>query len=238
MWNREGRFTGWMDVDLSPQGYREAERAGELLKEAAIYPDLAFSSVLKRAIRTLWIVLDRLDRMWVPVKLSWRLNERHYGALQGLKKSEVLAQYGQEQFRLWRRSFEVAPPMLDPSDPRHPRWDPRYRGIPCDVLPAGESLSQTLARVIPYWNEEILPALARYETVLVAAHGNSLRAVVMHLEGLSPREVMELEIPTGFPLVYQMAKPGVPKGPGMYLGDPSQIQAAIAEVAAQGKDKA
>ena len=190
-WNLENRFTGWVDVDLSAAGVEEAQRAGDLLASEGFAIDRAFTSVLKRAIRTLWISLDRMDQMWVPVERSWQLNERHYGALQGLDKAETAAKYGDEQVLIWRRSYDTPPPLLDEDSPEHPRHDRRYASVPADSLPAGESLALTLVRVLPYWEEKILPCLKRGETVLVAAHGNSLRALIKHLDQMSNEEILE-----------------------------------------------
>lgn len=205
-WNRDNRFTGWTDVDLSDRGRQEAHRAAQLLRERGFVFDVAHTSVLKRAIHTLWIVLDGLDMVWLPVYRSWRLNERHYGALQGLNKQETADQFGAEQVLLWRRSYAVRPPELAPDDKRHPRFDPRYARLRSEELPATESLQDTLGRVLPYWHEVIAPELARGQKVLVAAHGNSLRALVKYLEGISDKEILELNIPTGVPLVYELDK--------------------------------
>lgn len=203
-WNRDNRFTGWTDVELSDHGLEEAHRAAALLKDAGLTFDLAHTSVLKRAIRTLWIVLDDLDLLWLPVHRSWRLNERHYGALQGLNKQETAEVYGEQQVRLWRRSYSVRPPALALDDERHPRRDARYARLAMGQLPATESLQDTLERVLPYWHECIVPQLARGESVLVAAHGNSLRALVKYLDGISDEEIPGLNIPTGVPLVYEL----------------------------------
>ena len=203
-WNRENRFTGWTDVDLSQQGIEEAHRAARLLREAGLTLDVAYTSVLKRAIRTLWIVLDDLDMLWLPVYRSWRLNERHYGALQGLNKQETAKEFGEEQVMLWRRSYTAQPPALARDDVRHPRFDPRYALLKPMDLPATESLQNTLERVLPYWHETIVPALARQQKVLVAAHGNSLRGLVKYLDGISDEDIPGLDIPTGVPLVYEL----------------------------------
>lgn len=203
-WNEEGRFTGWTDIDLSNRGREEAKDAGRRLKEEGMTFDVAFTSVLKRAIRTTWIVMDEMDLMWVPLSRSWRMNERHYGALQGLNKKEMTKEYGKDQVHAWRRGYEVRPPPLDPSDPRHPRFDPRYRQVEASLLPSSESLHDTLTRVLPYWKEEILPRVQEGKQVLVSAHGNSLRALVKHLDGLSDEEIPELNIPTGIPLIYEI----------------------------------
>ncbi len=203
-WNRQNRFTGWVDVDLSEAGVAQARLAAELLNAEGIKPDVAFTSVLKRAIRTLWIVLDGLDRMWLPQTTDWRLNERHYGALQGLNKAETAAKHGDEQVRVWRRSFDVPPPPLAPDDPQHPANDPRYAGLPREALPATESLKVTLARVMPAWDDALAPALRDGREVLVAAHGNSLRALAKHLFGIGDREIVGLEIPTGNPIVVDL----------------------------------
>jgi len=203
-WNRDNRFTGWTDVDLSEQGIQEAHRAAQLLGNAGCTFDVAYTSVLKRAIRTLWIVLDDLDILWLPVYRSWRLNERHYGALQGLNKQEMADEFGEEKVMLWRRSYTVRPPALAPEDERHPRFDPRYGHLKPEELPATESLQDTLERVLPYWHEMITPELARGQRVLVAAHGNSLRALVKYLDGISDEEILGLNIPTGVPLVYEL----------------------------------
>lgn len=203
-WNLENRFTGWTDVDLSEQGVREAQQAGRLLRTAGYRFDMAFTSVLKRAIRTLWIIQDETDLMWIPVEKAWELNERHYGALQGLNKAETGKQYGQEQLKIWRRSYSTRPPSLDADDPRHPRFDPRYGELPRDLLPATESLEDTLKRVVPYWKRAIVPSLLRQRKLLIAAHGNSLRALVKHLDHIPDEEITELEIPTGIPLVYEL----------------------------------
>lgn len=203
-WNLENRFTGWHDVDLTDQGRSEAQEAGRLMLAAEILPQAVFTSVLKRAIRTAWIALDELDRLWIPMIKDWRLNERHYGALQGLNKAETAAEYGDEQVHIWRRSFATPPPALADSDPRHPCHDPRYQGLNGDQLPGTESLKDTLARVLPYWDSAIAPQLQALDTLLIAAHGNSLRALVKHLEGLSDEEIIGVEIATGDPLVFEL----------------------------------
>ena len=203
IWNLENRFTGWVDVDVTDKGREEARAAGQLLKAHGYRIDHAFTSVLKRAIRTCWIILDELDQMWVPVSKDWRLNERHYGALTGLNKAETAKQYGDEQVHIWPRSYATPPPALDPDDPRHPRHDPRYSMLAPEQLPATESLATTLERVLPYWEEAILPKLREVETVLIAAHGNSLRALIKHLDRLSEEEILKVEVATGDPLVYE-----------------------------------
>jgi len=204
-WNRENRFTGWTDVDLSEAGVREAHRAAQHLKEGGFTLDVAYTSLLKRAIRTLWIVLDDMDLMWIPVHRSWRLNERHYGALQGLNKAETAAKHGEAQVKIWRRSFDVRPPALDPSDPRFPGHDRRYADLAPQELPHTECLKDTVDRFLPYWSETIVPSIQRGHHVLIVAHGNSLRALAQHLDGLSKEAVLELNIPTGVPLVYELA---------------------------------
>jgi 2,3-bisphosphoglycerate-dependent phosphoglycerate mutase len=203
-WNRENRFTGWIDVDLSETGVEQAERSGDLLRAEGIEFDHAFTSVLKRAIRTLWIALDRMDRMWLSQTTSWRLNERHYGGLQGLNKAETAAKHGAEQVHVWRRSFDVPPPPLAMGDPMHPSRDPRYRGVPPELLPATESLKITLERVMPCWDEAIEPRLREGQNVLIAAHGNSLRALAKHLFGIGDRDIVGLEIPTGNPILIDL----------------------------------
>jgi 2,3-bisphosphoglycerate-dependent phosphoglycerate mutase len=204
LWNQEDRFTGWADVGLSEKGEREALRAGRLLKQAGYEFDVAYTSVLKRAIKTLWIVLEEMDLMWIPVQATWRLNERHYGALQGLNKSETANRYGADQVHLWRRSYRIRPPELEPDDERYPGKDRRYSSLRPEELPLSESLEDTLKRLIPYWNAVIAPAVLRGEQVLVAAHGNSLRGLIKHLEDLSDDEIVEVNIPTGSPLVYEL----------------------------------
>jgi 2,3-bisphosphoglycerate-dependent phosphoglycerate mutase len=204
LWNQEGRFTGWTDVDLSARGIDEAHRAASLLMKDGLSFDLAFTSVLRRAIRTLWIVLDDMDLMWIPVHRSWRLNERHYGALQGLGKDEMRGRAGADQVRTWRRSYAVRPPALGEADPRHPRFDPRYAGLDPAELPAAESLKDTLERTLPYWHGAIAPAIAGGKRVLIVAHGNSLRALVKYLDGIPDDEIPLVEIPTGNPLVYTL----------------------------------
>ena len=204
VWNLANRFTGWTDVDLSDNGKAEAQKAGKLLKKYEFFFDRAYSSVLKRAIRTLWIVLDELDEMWLPTEHDWRLNERHYGALQGLNKAETAVQYGEEQVHLWRRSYDIPPPLLEPSDERHPKNDPRYADIPAGQLPCGESLKDTLHRLLPYWHSTLSPALNAGQKILIVAHGNSLRALVQYLDNLSNDEILNLNIPTGVPLVYEL----------------------------------
>jgi 2,3-bisphosphoglycerate-dependent phosphoglycerate mutase len=232
VWNVENLFTGWYDVDLSDQGRQEAAQAGrELLKEN-IAVDIAFTSVLKRAIRTLWILLDEMDRMWVPVERSWRLNERHYGALQGLNKAQTVEKHGEAQVKIWRRSYDIPPPSLASDDERHPRFDPRYAGVDPAELPAAESLKDTLARVLPFWNSRIAPELRAGRNVLVAAHGNSLRAMVKMLDHVSEKEIVELNIPTGVPLLYDLDAQLKPRG-SRYLGDPAAIAAAAEAVRRQ-----
>lgn len=231
-WNVENLFTGWTDVDLSPTGRDEAARAGRELLAAGLEVQVAFTSVLKRAIRTLWILLDEMDRMWVPVERSWRLNERHYGALQGLNKAQTVAQHGEAQVKIWRRSYDIPPPPLTEDDPRHPRHDQRYAQVPAAELPATESLKDTLARVQPFWHARIAPELRRGRQVLVVAHGNSLRAMVKMLDGLSDAAIVELNIPTGVPLLYELDARLRPLG-SRYLGDAAAIAAAAEAVKRQ-----
>jgi 2,3-bisphosphoglycerate-dependent phosphoglycerate mutase len=235
-WNQENRFTGWTDVDLTTRGLEEARSAGRLLKEEGFSFDIAFTSLLKRAIRTLWLALDELDLIWIPVEGHWRLNERHYGDLQGLNKAETAARFGEEQVRIWRRSYSIPPPPLPPGDPRGPEKDPRYRRVPKKELPLGESLEQTVRRFLPYWEETIAPAVRSGERVLVVAHGNSLRALMMHLDSMSEEAVVELNIPTGIPLVYELRGDLKPTG-HRYLGDPEKARQASERVAAQGRPK-
>lgn len=233
-WNAENRFTGWTDVDLSERGRQEAQKGARLLAEAGFQFDVAYTSVLKRAIRTLWYVLDGLDLMWIPVHHSWRLNERHYGALQGLNKAETAAKFGDDQVKIWRRSFDVPPPALTPDDERYPGKDPRYQDVAPKDLPLTECLKDTIERVLPYWEETIVPDIRSGKRVIIAAHGNSLRALVKHLDQLSEAEIMELNIPTGVPLVYEFDDAMKPLK-HEYLGDPAEIAAAAEAVAKQGK---
>lgn len=235
-WNLENRFTGWTDVDLTETGREQARKAGGLLKKEGYTFDLAYSSVLKRAIRTLWIALDAMDAMYTPVGVNWRLNERHYGALQGLNKAETAAKYGDEQVLIWRRAYAIAPEPLSLDDERHPRFDSRYARIPADQLPATECLKDTVARVLPFWNESIAPAIRAGRKVLIAAHGNSLRALIKHLDNVSDDDIVNLNIPTGQPLVYELDDDLRPIR-HYYLGDAAEIEAAMAAVAAQGKAK-
>jgi 2,3-bisphosphoglycerate-dependent phosphoglycerate mutase len=233
-WNLENRFTGWTDVDLSPRGIAEAHEAARLLTAGGFTFDVAFTSVLKRAIRTLWIVLDDMDLMWLPVHRSWRLNERHYGALQGLNKAETAARYGAEQVHIWRRSYAVPPPALTPDDPRYPGRDRRYQGLAAQELPLTEALKDTVARFVPYYEEVIAPALRAGQRVLIAAHGNSLRALLKHLEGISEDEIVELNIPTGIPQVVELTD-DLRFVRRYYLGDQEAAQRAAAAVAKQGQ---
>ena len=233
-WNRENRFTGWTDVDLSDAGREEARRAGQLLEQGGFVFDVAYTSVLKRAIRTLWIVLDEIDQMWIPVYRSWRLNERHYGALQGLNKAETAARHGDAQTQLWRRSYDAPPPPLTPDDPRFPGRDPRYAKLTPQELPLTECLKDTVNRFLPYWHETIAPAVLRGERVLVTAHGNSLRALVKYLDGISDEAIVALNIPTGIPLVYELDTNLRPIR-SSYLGDPEAARKAAEKVAAQTK---
>jgi 2,3-bisphosphoglycerate-dependent phosphoglycerate mutase len=232
VWNKENRFTGWTDVDLSEAGRKEASEAGRLLKEGGYTFDLTYTSVLKRAIRTLFIVLDQLDELWIPVTKNWRLNERHYGALQGLNKAETAAQHGEAQTKIWRRSYDIPPPPLTPDDQRHPSRDPRYASLDPRDLPLAESLKDTVARFLPYWHDTIAPSLASGRRVLVAAHGNSLRALVKYLDGISEADIVELNIPTGIPLVYELDDELKPIR-HYYLGDAAAAAAAAARVASQ-----
>ena len=232
-WNKTNQFTGWVDVRLTDQGKAEAARGGELLAEAGLLPDILHTSVLSRAIQTANIALDTADRLWIPVKRSWRLNERHYGALQGKDKAQTLEEFGNEQFMLWRRSFDVPPPPLPADDPYSQVGDPRYAGIDGQV-PDTESLKLVIERMLPYWEAEIVPDLREGKTVLVTAHGNSLRGLVKHLEGISDEDIAALNIPTGIPLVYRLGEDLLPLGPGEYL-DPEAAAVGAAAVAAQGK---
>jgi 2,3-bisphosphoglycerate-dependent phosphoglycerate mutase len=232
-WNRENRFTGWTDVDLSPKGVEEARAGGRQLRDGGYRFDLAFTSVLKRAIRTLWLSLEELDQMWLPVEKSWRLNERHYGALQGLNKAEMAAKYGEQQVLVWRRSYDTPPPALDANDERYEATDPRYAGI---EVPRSECLKDTVARVIPYWQSAIVPAVRAGRRVLISAHGNSLRALVKHLDGIPDADIVSLNIPTGIPLVYELDNDLKPRK-HYYLGDAAEVEKRMAAVAAQGKAK-
>jgi 2,3-bisphosphoglycerate-dependent phosphoglycerate mutase len=233
-WNRENRFTGWTDVDLSDRGREEATEAGRLLNEGGYLFDIAYTSVLKRAIRTLYAALDATDRLWIPVEKSWRLNERHYGALQGLNKAETAATHGEAQTKIWRRSYDIPPPPLTVDDPRHPSHDPRYAGLSASDLPLTESLKDTVARFLPYWHETISPAIGAGQRVLIAAHGNSLRALVKYLDNVSESAIVELNIPTGIPLVYELDAQLKPIR-HYYLGDPAAAAAAAQRVANQAK---
>lgn len=236
IWNKENRFTGWTDVDLSEKGIEEAREAGRILKAEGYTFDVAYTSVLKRAIRTLWIILDEMDLMWIPVHRAWQLNERHYGALQGLNKAEMAAKYGEEQVKIWRRSYDVRPPALDPSDERNPARDPRYAGLSPEELPLAECLKDTVERFLPYWHSTIAPDVLLGKRVLIVAHGNSLRALVKYLDDMSDEDIVELNIPTGMPLVYELDDNLKPLN-RYYLGDPEKVKAAMEAVAAQGKKK-
>jgi len=235
-WNKENRFTGWTDVDLSDRGVKEAHEAGKVLKKEGFVFDVAFTSVLKRAIRTLWITLDEMDLMWIPVYRSWRLNEKHYGALQGLNKSETAQKYSEEQVLKWRRGYEVQPPALNKEDQRHPINDPIYKDVDKKDLPATECLKDTVERFLPYWHEEITPVLKSGKKILISAHGNSLRALVKHLDNIADEEIVKLNIPTGIPLVYELDKDLKPLK-HYYLGDPEGVKKAMEAVANQGKAK-
>jgi 2,3-bisphosphoglycerate-dependent phosphoglycerate mutase len=235
-WNRENRFTGWTDVDLSELGLKEAKAAGQLLKKEGYTFDQAFTSVLKRAIRTLNLALDEMGLLWIPVQRSWRLNERHYGALQGLNKAETAAKFGDDQVKVWRRSYDIPPPPLELNDERFPGFDPRYADVPRAALPATECLKDTVARFVPYWQDVIAPAVKSGKKVVIAAHGNSLRALVKYLDNISDKEIVELNIPTGVPLVYELDDKLEPIRK-YYLGDQAEIAAKMNAVAAQGKAK-
>lgn len=235
-WNKENRFTGWNDVDLSEEGVEEAKKSGQVLKKEGFIFDIAFTSVLKRAIRTLWIALDEMDIMWIPVYNSWRLNERHYGALQGLNKAETAAKFGEDQVLIWRRSYDTPPPALEKDDPRSPAKDPRYKDLRPDEIPLTECLKDTVARFLPYWHETIAPVVKSGKRVIIAAHGNSLRALVKYLDNISDEEIVGLNIPTGIPLVYELDKDLKPIK-HYYLGDPEEVKKAMEAVAKQGKAK-
>jgi len=236
VWNKENRFTGWTDVDLSPRGEEEAKRAGEMLKAAGFVFDCAYTSVLKRAIKTLWLALETMDLMWIPVHHSWRLNERHYGALQGLNKAETAAKFGEEQVLLWRRSYDVPPPALERRDPRYPGGDPRYAGLAESEVPLTECLKDTVSRFLPYWSEKIAPEVRRGRRVILAAHGNSLRALVKYLDGIGDREIIDLNIPTGIPLVYELDSQLKPVR-HYYLGDAAEAESRARAVAEQAKGR-
>ena len=235
-WNLENRFTGWVDVDITEAGRAEAKAAGELLKAEGLRFDVAHTSVLKRAIRTLWTALDAMDQMWIPVHKTWRLNERHYGALQGLDKAETTAKHGEAQVKVWRRSYDIPPPPMEESDPGHPKNDPRYATLDARALPATESLATTLERVLPYWHDAIAPQLKSGQTVLVTAHGNSLRALYKYLTGMSEAEIVELNIPTGIPLLFELDD-ALNRVGHRYLGDPEAAKRAAEAVANQAKAK-
>lgn len=233
-WNKENRFTGWTDVDLSEKGVIEATRAGDTLKKEGFLLDVAFTSVLKRAILTLWIALDRMDLMWLPIQNSWRLNERHYGALQGLNKAETAAKYGEEQVRIWRRSYDIPPPPLDRSDERYPGKDRRYGNLSEKEIPLTECLKDTVIRFLPYWQETIAPAVQSGAKVIIVAHGNSLRALVKYLDQIPDDKIVDMNIPTGIPLVYEL-KDDMKPIRNYYLGDPDEVKKAMQSVANQGK---
>jgi 2,3-bisphosphoglycerate-dependent phosphoglycerate mutase len=231
-WNASNQFTGWFDCPLSERGRAEASEAGRLLAEAGLRPQVCHTSVLTRAIQTANLALEAMGLLWLPVRRSWRLNERHYGALQGLNKAQTAEKYGEAQVKLWRRSYDVPPPALEPDDERHPRHDPRYAGLPPDLLPATECLKDVVGRMLPYWYDAIVPDLHAHGCVLVAAHGNSLRALVKHLDGISDQEILELNIPTGIPRVYELDAEMRPRR-AAYLGNPEEVAAKAAAVAAQ-----
>jgi 2,3-bisphosphoglycerate-dependent phosphoglycerate mutase len=235
-WNLQNRFTGWTDVDLSAKGEKEAHEGGRLLRDEGFVFDLAYTSVLKRAIRTLNIVLDEMDLAWIPVEKTWRLNERHYGDLQGLNKEETAKKFGDAQVKAWRRSFATPPPALDPKDERSAHKDPRYKSLRADEIPACESLKDTITRMMPCWNDQIAPSIRAGKRLIVAAHGNSLRALVMHLDGMTETEILEFNIPTGVPLVYELDEDLRSLG-RRYLGDAAAVAARAAAVAAQGASK-
>lgn len=235
-WNKENRFTGWTDVPISEKGLAEARSAGQLLAKEGFVFDKAYTSVLKRAIKTLWCVLEEMDLMWIPVEHSWKLNERHYGALQGLNKAETAARYGDAQVKIWRRSYDTRPPLLETTDERYPGSDPRYKSLPAEEVPVGECLEDTVARVVPYWNEKIAPDIRTGKKLIIAAHGNSLRALVKYLDDVSNEDITELNIPTGVPLVYELDGNLKPIK-HYYLGDQEAIAKAQAAVANQGKAK-
>jgi len=234
LWNMENRFTGWKDVDLSEKGCQEAAHAGVLLCEEGFSFDYLYTSYLKRAIRTLWYIQDALDIMWMPVITAWQLNERHYGALTGLNKAETAAQYGEEQVMIWRRSFDIRPPVMEENDPLNPAYDPRYSELSPFQIPKGECLKDNVARTLPYWHQEIEPKIRSGKRVLVVAHGNSLRAMVKYLDGISDEDIPNLNIPTGIPLVYTLDEDLSPIS-SRYLGDPDAVSSAIASVESQGK---
>jgi 2,3-bisphosphoglycerate-dependent phosphoglycerate mutase len=236
VWNKENRFTGWTDVDLSEKGIEEAKKGGRILKENGYVFDVAFTSVLKRAINTLHIILAEMDLLWIPEYKHWRLNERHYGALQGLNKAEMAEKYGEEQVKIWRRSYDVPPPPLTKDDPRYPGYDPRYKDLKEEEIPLCESLKDTVARVLPYWNEVIAPTIKEGKRVIIVAHGNSLRALVKYLDNISDQDIVEVNIPTGIPLVYELDENLKPIN-RYYLGDPEEVRKAMEAVAAQGKAK-
>lgn len=236
VWNKANLFTGWMDVDLSERGARDATEAGRILRKKGYAFDVAFTSVLKRAIRTLWLVLDEMDLMWIPVHRSWRLNERHYGALQGLNKAETAATYGEKQVLLWRRSYDISPPPLERIDEESPGIDPRYRGLDEREIPRTESLKDVEARVLPYWREVIAPTIGSGQRAVISAHGNTLRALVKHLDGIPDGEIITLNIPTGIPLIYELDADLNPVR-SYYLGEPARIKEAVDEVIQQGKAK-
>ena len=235
-WNKENRFTGWTDVDLSAKGREEAHEGGRVLKAEGYTFDVAYTSVLRRAIHTLWTVLDEMELEWIPVHRSWRLNERHYGALQGLNKAETAAKFGEDQVKIWRRSYDIPPPALTADDERYPGHDPRYRGLTAAELPLTECLKDTVARFLPLWHETIAPAIKSGQKVLIAAHGNSLRALVKYLDHIPEKDIVELNIPTGMPLVYELDD-DLKALNRYYLGDPEKVKAAMEAVAAQGKKK-
>ena len=236
IWNKENRFTGWTDVDLSARGIEEAHEAGRLLRQEGLVFDVAYTSVLKRAIQTLWIVLEEMDLMWIPIHNSWRLNERHYGALQGLNKSEMAEKYGEEQILVWRRSYDMRPPALVPGDPRSPRSDPRYSLLSAEQVPLTECLKDTVDRFLPYWHETIAPTIAAGRRVIIAAHGNSLRALVKFLDTISDEKIVHVNIPTGIPLVYELNDSLRPIS-SRYMGDAERVKQAMQAVAHQGKAK-
>jgi 2,3-bisphosphoglycerate-dependent phosphoglycerate mutase len=237
VWNKENRFTGWTDVDLSEKGVEEAKKAGQYLKKEGFAFDLAYTSVLKRAIKTLYMVQEQMDQLWIPVIKTWRLNERHYGALQGLDKSETAAKHGEDQVKIWRRAYDIAPPKLEANDDRNPAKDPRYKELKPNELPLTECLKDTVARVLPYWNKEIVPNIKKGKKIVIAAHGNSLRALVKYLSNISDNDIVNLNIPTAMPLVYELGNNLKPVKDYYYLGDPEEVKKAMEAVANQGKAK-